>query len=234
MITTTLVPGPREYLESLEEEIRLHPALNHPFLKKFSSGKLTLDRIRIFARQYYLYSRWFTMYVSAVIANMPDERPRAHLIKNLYEEYGEGKPECAHPAIFRRFLKALRLDAAEVERTEPLPETRLFIHEYLFVCRDGHFLEALGALGPGTESIVPYIYHPIYEGLRKEPSLSEKDVEFFTLHMRMDVEHSANIKEALLEYAVTKENQALIRQGAMEILGARTVLWNGLERVCCG
>ncbi|MEK7822018.1 MAG: iron-containing redox enzyme family protein, partial [Planctomycetota bacterium] len=63
---------------------------------------------------------------------------------------------------------------------------------------------------------------------------NEKDIEFFTLHMQMDVEHSANIKEALLEYAVTEENQALIRQGAMEILGARTVLWNGLERVCCG
>ena len=121
MITTTLVPGPREYLESLEEEIRLHPAMNHPFLNKFSSGKLTLDRIRIFARQYYLYSRWFAMYVAAVIANMPDERPRAHLIKNLYQEYGEGNPEWTHPAIFRRFLKALRLDAAEVERTEPPP-----------------------------------------------------------------------------------------------------------------
>ncbi len=230
---TPIVPGPKEYLESLEEEIRLHPAMNHPFLKKFSGGKLTLDRIRIFARQYYLYSRWFTRYVSAVIANMPDERPRAYLVENLYQESGEGDPQQSHPAIFRRFLTALRLDAAEVERTEPLPETRLFIHEYLYVCSNGHFLEALGALGPGTESIVPYIYHPIYEGLRKEPLLNEEDVEFFTLHMRLDVEHSANIKEALLEYAVTSENQALIRQGAMEILGARTVLWNGLERACC-
>lgn len=234
MITTTKVSSPREYLESLEEEIRSHPALNHPFLKKFSSGKLTLDRIRIFARQYYLYSRWFSMYVAAVIANMPDEKPRGYLVKNLYEESGEGNLERSHPAIFRRFLAALRLDASEVERAEPLPETRLFIHEYLFLCRGGPFLKALGALGPGTESIVPYIYHPIHEGLRKEPGLKEKDYEFFTLHMHLDVEHSANIKEALLDYAVTKENQALIRQGAMEILGARTVLWNGLERACCG
>ncbi|HHT9119726.1 MAG TPA: TenA family transcriptional regulator [Candidatus Hypogeohydataceae bacterium YC41] len=231
---TTLVQGPREYLESLEEEIRLHPALNHPFLRNFRNGKLTLDRMRIFARQYYLYSRWFSMYVSAVIAKMPDEKPRAYLIKNLYQEYGEGDLQQTHPAIFRRFLRALRLDSPEIERIEPLPETRLFIHEYLFVCREGHFLEALGALGPGTESIVPYIYHSFYEGLRKEPSLHEEDIEFFTLHMQMDVEHSANIKEALLEYAVNRENQALIRQGAMEILGARTVFWNGLERACCG
>jgi pyrroloquinoline-quinone synthase len=230
----TQVLRPREYLESLEEEIRLHPALNHPFLKKFSSGKLTLDRIRLFARQYYLYSRWFSMYVSAVIANMPDERPRMHLIKNLYEEYGEDNPQQTHPAIFRRFLEALRLDAAEVERTEPLPEMRLFIHEYFFLCRGGHFLEALGALGPGTESIVPYIYHYFYEGLRKETSLQKKDLEFFSLHMQLDVEHSANIKEALLEYASSPENQALIRRGAMDILSARMVLWNGLERACCG
>jgi pyrroloquinoline-quinone synthase len=226
--------GPREYLESLEEEIRVHPALHHPFLKKFRSGKLTLDRLRIFARQYYLYSRWFSMYVSGVIANIPDEKPRYYLVKNLYQEYGENKPQRSHPELFRRFLSALCLDSSEIERTEPLPETRLFIHEYFFLCRESHFLEALGALGPGTEAVVPYIYHYFYEGLVKEPSLRGEDIEFFTLHMQMDLEHSANIKEALLEYAVEKENQALIRQGALEILGARTVFWNGLERACCG
>ncbi len=233
MIIKTL-PGPKEYLESLEEEIRLHPALHHSFLNKFSIGKLSLDRIRLFARQYYLYSKLFPLYVASVIANIPDDKPRAYLVKNLYEEGGENNISQTHVAIFKRFLGSLRLDSSEIERTEPLPETRMFIHEYLFVCKHSHFLEALGALGPGTESIVPYIYHPIYEGLRKEPSLQERDLEFFALHMQLDVEHSANIKEALLEYAVTKENQALIRRGAMEILAARVVLWNGLERACCG
>lgn len=223
----------QDYFEELEEEIRAHPALHHPFLEKFRQGKLSLDRIRIFARQYYLYSRWFGRYVAAIIANIPDERPRAFLIKNLYQEYGEEDPANTHPAIFRRFMDALRLDPNEVEETEPLPETRLFIHEYLFTCRNGHFIEALGAMGPGTESIVPYIYRPIYEGLKKEPSLKEDDIEFFSLHMTLDVEHSANIKEALLQYAEKEQNQKLIKQGAIAALSARTVLWNGLERVCC-
>ncbi|MCQ4574152.1 MAG: iron-containing redox enzyme family protein [Candidatus Brocadiales bacterium] len=223
-----------DYFETLEEEIREHPALNHPFLEKFRQGKLSLDRIRIFARQYYLYSRWFGRYLSAIVANIPDERPRTLLIKNLYQEYGEGNTNNSHPAIFRRFMKALRLDSREVEECEPLPEMHLFIHEYLYICQGGHFLKALGAIGPGTESIVPYIYRPIYEGLKKEPSLKEEDIEFFALHITLDVEHSANIKEALLEYARSERNQALIRQGAMTVLSARTVLWNGLERACCG
>ncbi|MEE9514819.1 MAG: iron-containing redox enzyme family protein, partial [Candidatus Brocadiales bacterium] len=60
----------------------------------------------------------------------------------------------------------------------------------------------------GTESIVPYIYRPIYEGLKKEPTLNEKDIEFFAIHMTLDIEHSANIKEALLEYAERPENQS--------------------------
>ncbi len=229
-----MTPNALDYFEQLEEEIREHPALTHPFLEKFRQGKLSLDRIRIFARQYYLYSRWFGRYLSAVVANIPDERPRAFLIKNLYQEYGEGNPANSHPAVFRCFMKALRLDSREVEEGEPLPETRLFIHEYLFTCREGHFLEALGAMGLGTESIVPYIYRPIYEGLKKEPTLNEEDIEFFPIHMTLDIEHSANIKEALLEYAERQENQKLIRQGAMNALSARTVLWNGLERACCG
>jgi pyrroloquinoline quinone (PQQ) biosynthesis protein C len=64
--------------------------------------------------------------------------------------------------------------------------------------------------------------------------LNEVDIEFFSLHMTLDIEHSANIKEALLQYAETEQNQRLIRNGAMAALSARTVLWNGLERVCCG
>ncbi len=224
----------QDYFERLEEDIRVHPALHHPFLEKFRQGKLSLDRIRIFARQYYLYSRWFSRYLAAIAANIPDEGPRAFLIENLYQEYGEENNFDAHPAIFRRFMNALRLDPHEVEETEPLPEMRLFIHEYLFTSKEGHFLESLGAIGPGTESIVPYIYRPIYEGLKKEPSLNEADIEFFSLHMTLDIEHSANIKEALLQYAETEQNQRLIRNGAMAALSARTVLWNGLERVCCG
>ncbi|MFQ5956818.1 MAG: TenA family transcriptional regulator [Candidatus Brocadiales bacterium] len=224
----------QDYFEALEEEIRVHPALNHPFLEKFRRGKLSLDRIRIFARQYYLYARWFGRYISAIVANMPDECSRAFLIKNLYQEHGESNPTRTHPAIFREFMDALSLDSQEIEETEPLPEMRLFIHEYLLICREGHFLEALGAMGPGTESIVPYIYRPIYEGLKKEPSLREDDIEFFALHMTLDIEHSANIKEALLQYAEKEQNQELIKRGAMAALSARTVLWNGLERVCCG
>lgn len=229
-----MVLSAQDYFEELEEEIRAHPALNHPFLEKFRQGKLSLDRIRLFARQYYLYSRWFGRYISAIVANMPDEYPRAFLIKNLYQEHGEGNPDNTHPAMFRRFMRALRLDSQEIEETEPLPEMRLFIHEYLLISRECHFLEAMGALGPGTESIVPYIYRPIYEGLKKEPSLKGDDIEFFALHMTLDIEHSANIKEALLQYAEKEQNQRLIRQGAMAALSARTVLWNGLERVCCG
>ncbi|MFQ5863266.1 MAG: TenA family transcriptional regulator [Candidatus Brocadiales bacterium] len=224
----------QDYFEELEEEIRAHSALNHPFLEKFRQGKLSLDRIRIFARQYYLFSKRFGRYISAIVANMPAEYSRAFLIKNLYQEHGEDDPTRTHPAIFRKFTDALRLDSREVEETEPLPEMRLFIHEYLLICREGHFIEALGAMGPGTESIVPYIYRPIYEGLKKEPTLKEEDIEFFALHMTLDVEHSANIKEALLQYAEREQNQRLIKRGAMAALSARTVLWNGLERVCCG
>ncbi len=223
------------YIESLKKEIHQHPAMTHSFLKKFGDGKIKPEAGKVFAEQYYQYSKHFSRYLAAVISIIPDEAARQPLIKNLYEEYGgraeEGKEmdiELLHANIFRKFCKSA---GANLETAKPFPETSLFVERY-FHLHELHFVEALGALGPGTEYIVPYIYKPVYEGLKKK-GFKEDDLLFFSAHINLDVEHGENIWDSIEPYTKTPENQELVRKGAIYILDARKVLWDGLERACC-
>ncbi len=223
-----------QFFKELNTECQNHiAAKGHPFLRKFAAGDISADGIKKFAEQYYLFSRWFTRYLSAVVSNIPDEAARRPLVQNLWEEIGLEEKEGSHPNLFRRFVKVAGVDMASLEETDALPCTRAFIDEYLFVCKDGHFLESMGALGPGTEAVVPYFYKPIWEGLKKSGKFSKDDIFFFEAHIELDVEHAHNIQDALMPYADNEENQKLIASGARKILDIRIVLWDGLEKVCC-
>ncbi len=223
------------FLESLKKEVHAHPAMNHPFLKKFGEGKLKPEGPRIFAEQYYQYSRNFSMYLAMLISIIPDEPARKPLIKNLYEEYGGRSEEqrdmdleLVHANIFRGFCNAVGADLGHVV---PLPETSLFVERY-FNLPKLHYIEAIAALGPGTEYIVPYIYRPIFDGLIKL-GYKKEDLLFFDAHITLDVEHSENIWESMEPYADNPEHQELMKRGTKYMLDARQVFWSGLERVCC-
>ena len=139
--------------------------------------------------------------------------------------------ELTHPALFRRFLKSLGVSPDVVAAAEPLPETSQFVREFEAVCRNGHWLEAMGALGPGTESTVPGIYGHILAGIRRSAAVDPNDYVFWTIHVHCDEGHGENILLAIESYLDRPENQQLVRKGAMRVLNARKLWFDALERM---
>jgi pyrroloquinoline quinone (PQQ) biosynthesis protein C len=281
----------KAFLTQLESEVAEHPALNHPFLRRFASEQLSREHLVDFAIQHYMYSRFFVRNVAAVVSNVPDERARSLLIENMYEEVGEPLKqrdrayvflmevglitsaqlaealmavgpqgdvtqylveqgvvrrevvdtlvqsrtaqllELTHPALFRRFLRSLDVSPEMVATVEPLPETANFIREFEAVCRNGHWLEAMGALGPGTESVVPTLYGYILSGIKRSGTMSPSDYVFWTIHVHCDEGHGANILLAIESYLDRRENRELVMKGVNRILNARKLWFDGLERM---
>ena len=136
--------------------------------------------------------------------------------------------DLTHPALFRRFLRALDLDGPELERLEALPATDDFNQCYRSLCRDAHWLEGLAAMGPGTEGVVPSLYSKILTGIRNSGVVSAADYVFWTIHVHCDEGHAANILEAMAPFAVHSSHQQLIWRGTMRALDARTRWFDGL------
>lgn len=221
----------REFLERLKREVIGHPALMHPFLERFGGGDTDVEGVKVFAIQYYRHVRVSRLYLAALISNCrDDERLQLALAGILFDEYGELNPDQTHPALYRRFLKALGLTEEEWGAPPTLPEIELYISAHYEMCRHPDLRLGLGALGPASEWPVPPIYVRFAEGLRKASGLTEEALEIFTSHVIMDVAHARIMMESITPYAQDEEGQRIVREGTMRSLNARKVMLDGLYR----
>ena len=223
-----------DHLTTLEEEIATHPAVHHPFLRRFADGRLTLHQIRLFGLQHYQLVRIFTTYMTNLLPRLPDP-DAAKLFRTVFDdEFGQHTIFNSHPALYRTFLKSLGLDDAEWGRVDPLPETSGFIEFHMELTRAGDFRSALGAIGPGHEYSIPIMFTYLVDGLRRSGLVPEETISYFTLHISEDKEHAKVFNELLVRYMTTDESRARVRDGVMKSLQARGCFWNGLHRAVFG
>jgi pyrroloquinoline-quinone synthase len=225
-----------EFLSSLKREVIGHPALTHPFLERFGDGDVGGEEgVRIFAVQYYRHVRVSRLYLAALLSNCGrDERLQLALAEVLFDEYGHLNPDETHPALYRRFLRALGLTEEEWEAPATLPEIGLYIAAHRELSGHPDVRLGLGALGPASEWPVPPIYVRLSEGLRKGAGLYEDALEIFTSHVTMDVTHARIMMEAVAPHAGDEEGQARVREGAVRSLDARSVMLDGIYRAVYG
>jgi len=224
-----------EFLGRLKREVIGHPALTHPFLERFGDGDVSPEGVRAFAIQYYRHVRVSRLYLAAVISNCrDDEGLQLALADILFDEYGHLNPEETHPALYRRFMRALDIMEEEWESPRTLPETAAYISVHYELCRHPDVRFGLGALGPASEWPVPPIYVRLAEGLKKAAGLPDAALEIFTSHVTMDVEHARIMMEAVAPYAEDESGQSKVREGAMRSLDARSVMMDGLYKAVFG
>lgn len=219
------------FLADLEAEVRAHPALRHPFLLRFAEGGLGRLQLWAFGLQHYQLVRIFTAYLEALLASVPDPTVRDWIHRVLEDEFA--RPDVyhrSHPALYRRFLRALDLEPRDWESAEPLPETRAFVTRHIELTSLRHYLVGLGAVGPGHEWSIPEMFTYLVDGLRRS-GIPEEALGYFTLHIAQDIEHARLLRAALARFADDPAHQARILEGARASLEARARFWDGLYRV---
>lgn len=207
--------------------------LKHPFYVAWTNGELSLEQLRGYAGQYMHHVLAEPTYLSAVHSRTPhfaagghsDLSARQSILQNLIEEeYGPKN----HPALWKRFTQALGVDESELARTLPNEATRRLIETFTDLCRNRPYYAGLAALH-AFESQVPAIAAVKIDGLRRFYGIQEAaDVEFFSVHEKADVEHSAAEWSLIERAADSPEKQA-------EVLAATTAacdaLWGFLDSV---
>ncbi len=222
------------FVHELEQEILKHPAVHHPFLKRFASEPLSLDQIRTFGLQHYQLVKVFVNYMTNLLPKIPD-KDAARLFRVVFnDEYGQWTIFRSHPALYRNFLRALGLPDEAWGRVPLLPETSGYIEGHMRLTREGDFLVGLGAIGPGHEFSIPTMFAYLVKGFKKNSGLSPSEIEYFTMHIEEDVEHAKVFNELIVRHAAPEENQKRIRDGVMTSLRWRTHFWDGCSRAVFG
>jgi pyrroloquinoline-quinone synthase len=210
---------------AIDAKVSERAMLSHPFYRAWTEGRLPLDTLRAYARQYFHHLDAFPRAVSAVHSACPDRDGRRMLAENLAEEEGIEAGKQDHAQLWLMFACGLGESEDGVRAQALNPETQALIDTFRELSRRS-YPSGLGALY-AYESQFPGVASAKIEGLIERYGIDDEEtLRFFRVHESADVEHSA-VCRALLDRLTEGEKAEAIAAGE-ELAGA---LWNFLSGV---
>jgi pyrroloquinoline-quinone synthase len=209
----------------IDSKVAERAMLKHPFYQAWTEGRLPLDTLRAYARQYFHHVEAFPRAVSAVHSACPDRDGRRMLAENLAEEEGIEAGKQDHATLWLMFACGLGETEEGVRRQDLNDETQELIDAFRRLSRQS-YAAGLGALY-AYESQFPGVATAKIEGLIERYGIKDEEtLRFFRVHETADVEHSSVCRE-LLDRLSEGEKAEAVAAGE-ELAGA---LWNFLSGV---
>lgn len=175
--------------------------------------------------QFFYAVIFFSRPMAALAAKIPTPELRLEVLRNVWEEHGEGTLAHGHGTTFLEFLKRLdHFSEEEVYLRGLWPDVRIFNTTLSGVSVLDDFIIAVGVLGI-IERMFSEISAWIGQGVIENEWLTENEMIHYKLHQELDIKHSEDFFRILeLPFQKSAENRYLIEQGLR--LGA--TLFNNL------
>lgn len=210
-----------QLITAIDQSVRDHAMLSHPFYVKWTSGELELGTLREYARQYFAFERAFPQFLSAVHSRIDAPEARRRVLENLMDEEAS---DPNHQELWLRFCDALGLDRAGVTDADLLPSTRDLLERFDTAARrdPAAGLAALYAY----ESQAPAVAVSKLDGLDRHYGISDgPGTEFFEAHRTVDEWHAESERLLIDELS---DDPAATRAAADD---AARALWDFLSGV---
>lgn len=239
----------KKFCQLLMDEVKgRHARLHHPFYFALYDGKLSLDAVRIWAKE-----AWgiFAMNVAINTAKLVRcqlsgiHDPEIHkefvdiIMSEVGYQYFEGapRPVPGHRALFLRFGESIGIPKGELERCELeddfLPTTVLARAAWLDIAlRSESILEQVAATNCCNEFSNQLTGGRFFHAFKQFYGLQDRDVEFFAEHGVADTEHSNVGYELVEKFATTREMQIKVLKALRKGLGIWWAVTDGVAREC--
>ena len=197
--------GPeREVGLGIDRIIKERHLLTHPFYARWQKGKVPIEVLREYAKQYFHYEKALPGFLRAALEHI-DEGPAREAVTQVLEDESSNRP---HADLWIDFATGLGVTEDEVITSSPTPRTTNLIETYRSLSARGSE-EALGAIY-AYESQFPDVASAKADGLRVHYGVeSESALRFFDLHSTLDVEHGAAIRSGFNDSEFSRESAHL-------------------------
>jgi pyrroloquinoline-quinone synthase len=210
---------------AIDSKVAERAMLSHPFYQAWTEGRLPLQTLRDYARQYFHHVEAFPQAVSAVHSACPDRDGRRMLAENLAEEEGIESGKQDHASLWMMFACGLGESEDAVKTQKLNVETQALIDTFRRLSRKS-YASGLGALY-AYESQFPGVASAKIDGLIERYDIADEEtLRFFKVHETADVEHSRVCRELLDRLPEDQKVEAIM--AGEELAGA---LWNFLSGV---
>lgn len=164
--------------------------------------------------QFYFAVIFFSRPMAAVAAKIPHPRDRVEVLRNVWEEHGEGNTRVMHGETFLTLLDRLAgLRPEEVEGRALWPEVRAFNTTLVGACVLDEYVIGVGALGM-IERMFVDISQWIGRGIVAREFVEAGRLIHYELHEELDVKHSQDFFDVLAPvWERSMEDRYYIEQG---------------------
>ncbi|MGI0025429.1 MAG: iron-containing redox enzyme family protein, partial [Nitrososphaera sp.] len=205
-----------DIIQRIDSEIEKRSLLKHPFYQMWSEGKLTIDHLKGYSKEYFQLVKAVPGIVENVASAFPSNQDIAT----------NAKEETDHVAPWVRFASALGVSPEELIGYKGDQKSNAAV-EMIRNLSSASFEEAVAAMY-AYEVELPNISRTKIDGLKKFYQMDSKDaLEYFEIHKVADVRHAQVWREIIL--AIPENRQEGPINAAVEYLKAQNLLLDSVQ-----
>jgi|SRR5271157_913488 len=184
-----------------------HPFKTHMFFQQVERGKAPRTLVQGWVKQFYPWLASVPIAMAERFANCSsdsaNDRYRRMILDQLVEEAGDPKGKApGHPELWLRFCEGIGVPRKKVLSTPLLPSTMVAIDDFLYTNRINTFyISAAGSSEPPNVELCARLL----PAFRQHYGVDEKHLEYYTLHVTADVEHSEWVGQIVADFASTPD-----------------------------
>jgi pyrroloquinoline-quinone synthase len=206
----------------IDSEIEKRSLLKHPFYRMWSEGKLTIDHLQGYSKEYFQLVKAVPSLVESIPA--ADSAVKDDIASNAREEAQHVEP-------WIKFAESLGISRSELSGYEGEAKTKSAVSA-LQVLAVSSFEEAVAAMY-AYEAELPKISRSKIDGLKKYYDLDSKDAtRYFEIHEEADVRHAQVWREILQK--IPADKQEIAYYAAVKSLKAQNLLLDSVQEKYVG
>lgn len=207
-------------VERIDKIIEDQSLLKHKFYVMWNEGKLSIESLSGYSKEYFQLVKAVPSYVGSVMENGPSSL-RGAISSNQSEEQEHIEP-------WTKFAGALGVSREDLESYPGLEKTRRAVAD---LSRLMSSFEGGAAAMYALEQEIPKISLSKIDGLRKFYGVADDDaIEYFRLHAEADIRHAA-LWRKVLESSKSSEDDLV--QVASKSLEAQNLLLDSCYEAYC-
>lgn len=164
--------------------------------------------------QFYFAVIFFSRPMMALAAKIPSPQQRIEILRNIWEEHGEGRLEKSHGQTFEMFLARIdNLTHSQIYQRDLWPQTRILNTTLMGSCSLDDWRVGVGLMGM-IEKMFAEISTWIGQAVVQRGWLQQHELIHYTVHEELDIKHSDDFFNILSEpWQKDEESRYLIEQG---------------------
>jgi pyrroloquinoline-quinone synthase len=192
-----------------------------PYFTELRAGKLSIKRLQGWALQHYLHNvALLKGFALCMVKNSHDPDLFKYFLYQMNEEQ-------YHPDLAKKFGLAIGLQDEDFDKALPvfecLAHTSKTIHGMLLGAASENRASALV-----NETMVCRYSEQHINALRRHYGMSDKQIQFFTVHAVADQEHTAMASEVIAKHAQSERQQELVRESARNMVRFKVAKFEGI------